>query len=93
MYTISIKNIAVFFLFSVDATNDAKTRVGRMINDSESNYANAKMMVVQVERKPHLCLFAQKDIEENEEIRFDYGVADLPWRQMVSGLFQLCCIL
>ncbi|PIK51101.1 hypothetical protein BSL78_12013 [Apostichopus japonicus] len=65
----------------VDATNDAKTRVGRMINDSESN-ANAKMMVVQVERKPHLCLFAQKDIEENEEIRFDYGVADLPWRQM-----------
>ncbi|XP_071843979.1 uncharacterized protein [Apostichopus japonicus] len=39
-------------------------------------------MVVQVERKPHLCLFAQKDIEENEEIRFDYGVADLPWRQM-----------
>jgi len=29
-------------------------------------------------------LFAKKDIKDNEEIRYDYGVKDLPWR--VKGI-------
>lgn len=53
-----------------------------MVNDSDE--PNAKMQVVLVDGKPHLCLFACDSIEENDEIRYDYGVPDLPWRKQVS---------
>ncbi|KAJ8046142.1 hypothetical protein HOLleu_04718 [Holothuria leucospilota] len=33
---------------------------------------------------PRLCLFARRDIGEGEELRYDYGVDDLPWRQVRS---------
>ncbi|XP_071855579.1 uncharacterized protein [Apostichopus japonicus] len=64
----------------VDATNHPN-RAGRMVNDSDE--PNAKMQVVLVDGKPHLCLFACDSIEENDEIRYDYGVPDLPWRKQM----------
>ncbi|KAH3805415.1 hypothetical protein DPMN_133718 [Dreissena polymorpha] len=42
---------------------------------------NAEMKIVLVHGKPHLCLFATKDISVNEELRFDYRVPNLPWRK------------
>ncbi|XP_059403073.1 uncharacterized protein LOC132134507 [Carassius carassius] len=39
------------------------------------------MKRVITEGKPHLCLFALKDINEGEEIRYDYGGTDWPWRK------------
>ncbi|KAJ8017776.1 hypothetical protein HOLleu_44588 [Holothuria leucospilota] len=30
--------------------------------------------------QPHLCLFALREIHSQEELRYDYGQPDLPWR-------------
>lgn len=38
------------------------------------------MKKIELEGKPHLCLFAMKDINNGEEITYDYGGHDLPWR-------------
>ncbi|XP_055085618.1 uncharacterized protein LOC129457172 [Periophthalmus magnuspinnatus] len=32
------------------------------------------------EAKPHLCLFASRDIQPGEEVTYDYGGSDCPWR-------------
>lgn len=29
-----------------------------------------------------LCLFAKRDIDAEEELRYDYGIDDLPWRKV-----------
>ncbi|KAK6485791.1 hypothetical protein HHUSO_G11666, partial [Huso huso] len=34
----------------------------------------------EVNKSPHLCLFAVTDIKAGEEITYDYGGLDLPWR-------------
>ena len=66
--------------FSVDATKPSN-RLGRLVNDSEKG--NCKMKKVIVDNVPHLCLFAIRDITINEELRYDYGINDLPWRKEV----------
>ena len=54
-----------------------------MVNDS--TFPNAVMKVVVVDGAPHLCLFAVKEISPGDEITFDYGVPNLPWRERVSS--------
>lgn len=74
----------IFYIhFSLDATNDI-FYMGRMVNDAVKGDAlqNSDMKIVVVDDIPHLCLFASRDIYENEEIRFDYGVPSLPWRKV-----------
>ena len=39
------------------------------------------MKVVECDKHPHLCLFAIRDIAKEDELRYDYGVKDLWWRQ------------
>jgi len=39
------------------------------------------MKVIDVENCPHLCIFSNKRILAGEELRYDYGVDDLPWRK------------
>ncbi|XP_033636905.1 uncharacterized protein LOC117299076 [Asterias rubens] len=53
-----------------------------MVNDAVAPKANCKMVAVNDGKNPHLCLFAVRDIEVWEELRFDYGVPNLPWRKM-----------
>ena len=37
---------------------------------------------------PFLCIYALKDLESNTELRYDYGVNDLPWRgKKVRGIY------
>jgi len=38
--------------------------------------------------KPHVLLFAGKDIAPGEELRYDYGGGDMPWRK-VNYLIKL----
>ncbi|KAK6490704.1 hypothetical protein HHUSO_G5333 [Huso huso] len=38
------------------------------------------MTKIEVNNTPHLCLFAVIDIKAGEEITYDYGGLDLPWR-------------
>ncbi|XP_077436193.1 uncharacterized protein LOC144060471 [Vanacampus margaritifer] len=43
------------------------------------------MKYLNVQGKPHLCLFATQDIDSGEEITYNYGDSDWPWRSKESG--------
>lgn len=51
-----------------------------MVNDSPQRIANAEMKIVNYHNRPHLCLFAKSDIIAGTELRYDYGVPKLSWR-------------
>jgi len=68
------------YIFSIDATHS--TAIGRFMNDGTGEERNCDIGIVEYMRVPHVCLFARKHIEEGEELRYDYGVADLPWRKL-----------
>ena len=57
-----------------------------MVNDAVAPKANCKMVAVNDGKNPHLCLFAVRDIEVWEELRFDYGVPNLPWRKVLLSI-------
>ena len=44
------------------------------------------MKKVIVDDKPFLCLFATEDIKTDEELRYNYGVTNLPWENQVCEL-------
>ncbi|XP_037831688.1 uncharacterized protein LOC108247922 isoform X3 [Kryptolebias marmoratus] len=73
------------FDFSWNGTNwrlDASAEdgsLGRLVNDDHLD-PNCKVMKIDYEGKPHLCLFAQKEISAGEEITFSYGTSSHPWR-------------
>lgn len=52
------------------------------MND-EHRHPNCKMKKIEVNGNPHLCLFALNDVKEGEEITYDYGGDDCPWRTQV----------
>ncbi|XP_067278152.1 uncharacterized protein [Pseudorasbora parva] len=58
---------------------------GRIVND-DHKHPKCKMKKIDVNGKPHLCLFALHDIKEGEEITYDYGGEDYPWRTQMSGI-------
>ncbi|XP_067234422.1 uncharacterized protein [Chanodichthys erythropterus] len=58
---------------------------GRIVND-DHKHPNCKMKKIDVNGKPHLCLFALNDIKEGEEITYDYGGEDYPWRTQMSSI-------
>ena len=51
-----------------------------MVNDAEAKVANCLMKKVMINGQPHLAIYAKRDLSTNEELRYDYGVKDLPWR-------------
>ena len=61
-----------------------------MVNDATPGdpILNAVMKIVIVEKIPHFCLFAFRNIECNEEIYYDYGIPNLSWRKVI--LFGYC---
>lgn len=68
---------------SLDATESS--RKGRFANDAAPGdvHRNATMKCLPSKGKPYLALFANRKIGIGEEIRYDYGVPDLPWRKQV----------
>ncbi|XP_059372850.1 uncharacterized protein LOC132110302 [Carassius carassius] len=62
----------------MDASKEDSS-LGRLANDETRNLT-CKMRTVEVSRKPHLCLFAVRDILPGEEITYNYGDSDWPWR-------------
>ncbi|XP_051285298.1 uncharacterized protein LOC127379576 isoform X6 [Dicentrarchus labrax] len=56
---------------------------GRLVND-EHIRPNCRMKRIDVDRKPHLCLFALNDIQHGEEITYDYGGEDCPQRMQMT---------
>ncbi|XP_036415626.1 uncharacterized protein LOC118799720 [Colossoma macropomum] len=55
---------------------------GRLVND-DHKHPNCRMKMIEVDGRPHLCLFAIEDIKQGDEITYDYGGNDWPWRKKV----------
>ncbi|XP_030829920.1 uncharacterized protein LOC115919806 isoform X2 [Strongylocentrotus purpuratus] len=66
--------------YSIDAS-DPEAGLGRWINDDHKAPNSVMKKIILHDSSPHLCLFACDDIQVGEEIRYDYGTKDLPWRQ------------
>ncbi|XP_069789612.1 N-lysine methyltransferase KMT5A-A isoform X2 [Narcine bancroftii] len=68
--------------YCVDATKES-TRLGRLINHSKNGNCQTKLH--DVDGKPHLILVASRNIENGEELLYDYGdrskasIAAHPW--------------
>ncbi|XP_034545479.1 N-lysine methyltransferase KMT5A-like [Notolabrus celidotus] len=60
---------------------------GRLVNDEHSR-PNCRMKKLDINGKPHLCLFALHDIQQGEEITYDYGGDDCPWRMKLVSVLQ-----
>uniref|UniRef100_K1QLW0 SET domain-containing protein n=1 Tax=Magallana gigas TaxID=29159 RepID=K1QLW0_MAGGI len=56
--------------------------MGRFVNDAprHDHQCNADMEKLFIDYRPVLVLFARRFIKAGEEIRYDYGVKNLPWR-------------
>ncbi|KAI7790856.1 N-lysine methyltransferase KMT5A-A-like [Triplophysa rosa] len=67
----------------VDAAKEDDS-LGRLVNDDHVN-PNSKIKIITVDKKPHLCLFAINDISPGEEIRYNYGDSEWPWRYQVTS--------
>jgi SET domain-containing protein len=66
--------------FSIDASDN--NEMGRYINDASRTQANCVPKASLVNHVPAVMFFASKDICVGTEIRYDYGVPGLPWRQV-----------
>ncbi|XP_041858543.1 uncharacterized protein LOC121650850 isoform X2 [Melanotaenia boesemani] len=67
----------------IDASQEDDS-LGRLVNDDHKN-PNCKIKKILTDCKPHLCLFALRDIDPGEEITYDYGGTEWPWRQEVDN--------
>ncbi|MBN3294629.1 KMT5A methyltransferase, partial [Polypterus senegalus] len=56
--------------------------LGRLVNDDPN--PNCRMKKVEVNHRSDLCIFALRDIFPKEEITYDYGGCDIPWRQTIK---------
>ncbi|XP_057298490.1 uncharacterized protein LOC130629354 isoform X2 [Hydractinia symbiolongicarpus] len=54
-------------------------RLGKFVNDSIK--PNCAMKGIKINGQTHLCLFALRDIEIGEEIRYNYNAPGLLWRK------------
>lgn len=80
----------MFCYLSIDAAREDGS-LGRLVNDDHVS-PNSKMRTITVNGKPHLCLFAIKDIKPGEEITYNYGDSDWPWRVKVHIIFTFTVV-
>ncbi|KAL7890651.1 hypothetical protein AOLI_G00001270 [Acnodon oligacanthus] len=71
-----------FWTSSIDAARDGGS-VGSLVNDEHIN-PNCTMKGLVVEGRPRLCLFALRDETPGEEVTYNYGDGDGPWRSEVT---------
>ncbi|XP_076579114.1 N-lysine methyltransferase KMT5A-A-like [Chaetodon auriga] len=67
----------------IDASKEDGS-LGRLVNDNHRS-PNCVMKKVIVNNRPHLCLFAVKNIEVGTELEYNYGDSKWPWRQKVTS--------
>jgi hypothetical protein len=79
IHCIIVHNI---FLFSIDAT-DPSYSPGRYINNDRNG--NLKPYVQKIGNRYHICFSASREIDEDDELVYDYGdtrrdvIASNPW--------------
>lgn len=72
------------FCFSIDASTTVC--LARMVNDVDKfTKANCIIKKIIVNNAPHLCIFALRDINKDDELRYDYGEKNTPWRKRKVG--------
>ena len=59
------------------------------MNDSPRRYANCYTKLIMTGDKPHIAVFAAKDLPACVELRYDYGGGDLPWRNVSALVISL----
>lgn len=59
-----------YFNFSIDATAETG-KLGRLVNHSRNG--NLATKIVTYKNRPHLVLIAKENINEGEELTYDYG--------------------
>lgn len=64
----------IYFFWSINASRKDES-LGRLVNDDHL-HPNCKMKKMVVKGKPHLFLFALRDICAREEITYNYGGTD-----------------
>ena len=69
----------------IDATDENPT-LCRLVND-DNKHPNCVMKLLEVDKSPHLCLFAVEDLRAGTELRYDYGEGDYHWRNLVRSRF------
>ncbi|XP_035863558.1 uncharacterized protein LOC116058001 isoform X2 [Sander lucioperca] len=67
----------------IDASREDGS-LGRLVNDNHKS-PNCIMKKIIVNDRPHLCLFAVKNIEAGTEIDYNYGDSQWPWRKKVTS--------
>lgn len=79
------RGVAHSFTCSIDGTAERPDYgPGRLISHSRVN-PNLKTVKLTIQHIPHLIFVACRDIEENEEVAYDYGemdadvLCDNPW--------------
>ncbi|XP_073781211.1 uncharacterized protein isoform X2 [Danio rerio] len=72
-------------LYCVDGSKDTE-RLGRFINDDHIKPNSKIKIICDGEKRPHLCAFATTKIPAGEEIVFDYGDPDCPWRHEIANM-------
>ncbi|KAK3506076.1 hypothetical protein QTP70_019369 [Hemibagrus guttatus] len=75
-------------LLCVDAAREDGS-LGRLVNDDHIN-PNSNMKIITVKGKPHLCLIATRSINPGEEITYNYGDSEWPWRSKVLKMTLHC---
>nr|XP_034322321.1 N-lysine methyltransferase KMT5A-like [Crassostrea gigas] len=68
-----------------------------ILGTPKSKQNNSVMKILEVDGVPQLVLYASRKIGKGEEIRYDYGEKNLPWRKKetkideIPGHFPLRC--
>ena len=85
----SFTSNSVHYYFSLDASTNHLSRLGRFLNDSPKRLANCAPKAMIIAGKPRVVIFATKHIMSGTELRYDYGGRNLPWRK-VGVWFVIC---
>ena len=78
-----------YILFNCRIDGTSASGIGRLINDAQEGDAmcNCRMKRLVVKDMPCLVLFASRDIQMGEELRYSYGDdSDFPWRKVCSPI-------
>ena len=75
------------FICSIDATDVPDCK---LVNDSPERFANATMKKIVISGEAHLVLFAIREINQFEELRYCYGEKKISMAEKGRKFFLKC---
>jgi len=66
----------------LDATNSTRPAPGRYVNDAPHRdpACSCRLKACYIDNMPRLLVYAKRNTSPGEELRYDYGTSNLPWR-------------